>query len=135
MSEEIIKILDDLGERLGIAVDWTSQNILPYLQDLMSRFISLRNTQAIIWIIISSILILIMATIIVKMIKKLKKLDKNTYSYDDKVSGYILIWFVLGIIILGFLIALLCNIFGLIQNIYTPELTIIEYLTSRMGVI
>lgn len=133
MSEEIIKILDDLGERLGIAVDWTSQNILPYLQDLMSRFISLRNTQAIIWIIISSILILIMATIIVKMIKKLKELDKNSYSYDDKVITYILIWLVLGTIICGFLTVLICNIFGLIQNIYTPEITIIEYLVQQGG--
>lgn len=134
MSEEIIKILDDLGKRLGIAVDWTSQNIFPYLQDLMSRFISLKNTQAIIWIVISLVLILIITTIIIKMIKQLKKLDKNSYSYEDKVFIYILIWLVLGIIILGFLIALLCNTFGLIQNIYTPEITIISYLRSMGGI-
>ena len=134
MSEEITKILNDLGERFGIAIDWTSQNILPYLQDLMSRFISLRNTQAIIWIIISLIFILTTTIIIIKMIKKLKKLDKNSYSYDDKVFAYILIWMILGTIILGFLTALLCNIFGLIQNIYTPEITIIEYLVQQGGI-
>lgn len=134
MSEEITKILNDLGERFGIAIDWTSQNILPYLQDLMSRFISLRNTQAIIWIIISLIFILTTTIIIIKMIKKLKKLDKNSYSYNDKVFAYILIWMILGTIILGFLTALLCNIFGLIQNIYTPEITIIEYLVQQGGI-
>lgn len=35
MSNEIIKVLDDLSERLGIAIDWSSQNVMPYLQDLM----------------------------------------------------------------------------------------------------
>lgn len=34
MRDEIIKVLDDLSERLGIAVDWTSQNVLPYLQEI-----------------------------------------------------------------------------------------------------
>ena len=40
MSEEIIKALDDLGDRFGIAIDWTSENVLPYLQNLMDRFIT-----------------------------------------------------------------------------------------------
>lgn len=38
MSDEIIKILDDLGQRFGIAIDWSSQNVMPYLQDLVRRF-------------------------------------------------------------------------------------------------
>ena len=32
MSDEIIKVLDDLSDRVGITIDWTSQNVLPYLQ-------------------------------------------------------------------------------------------------------
>ena len=32
MSNEIIKVLDALSDKLGIAVDWTSENVLPYLQ-------------------------------------------------------------------------------------------------------
>ena len=41
MSEEIIKVLNDLASRFGVAIDWTNQNIVPYLQDLMTRFIKL----------------------------------------------------------------------------------------------
>lgn len=51
MSEEIIKILDDLGRRFGIAIDWSSENIMPYLQDLMSRFTSYEVITSIIWIV------------------------------------------------------------------------------------
>lgn len=32
MSVEVIKVLDALVEKFGIAIDWTSANVLPYLQ-------------------------------------------------------------------------------------------------------
>lgn len=35
MSEEVIKILDALAEKFGLAIDWTSANVLPYLQQLL----------------------------------------------------------------------------------------------------
>ena len=85
MSEEIIKVLDNLGEKIGITIDWTNENILPYLQDLMSRFIGLKNVQAIIWIVISSIIILVTILAIVGTIKYIKKQDKTSYEYDDEV--------------------------------------------------
>lgn len=40
MSEEIIKILDHLASKFGIAIDWTSANVAPYLKELTDRFIS-----------------------------------------------------------------------------------------------
>lgn len=35
MSEEIIKVIDELGKRFGIVIDWSNQNIIPYLQELL----------------------------------------------------------------------------------------------------
>ena len=32
ISDGIIKVLDSLADKFGIAIDWTSSNILPYLQ-------------------------------------------------------------------------------------------------------
>lgn len=134
MSEEIIKILDNLGERLGIAIDWTSENILPYLQDLMSRFIGLKNVQAIIWLVISAVVILLTILVIIGTIKYIKKQDKTSYEYEDKIFICGLIDFVIGIVAIIFLTILLCNTFGLIQNIYTPELTLLEYITNYGGI-
>lgn len=133
MSEEIIKVLDNLGEKIGITIDWTSENILPYLQDLMSRFIGLKNLQAIIWIVISSIIILVTILAIVGTIKYIKKQDKTSYGYDDEVFVCGLIDFAIGMITIIFLIILLCNTFGLLQNIYTPELTLLEYISNYGG--
>ena len=52
MRDEIIKVLDDLSEWLGIAVDWTSQNVLPYLQELCDKYISYEIWTSIVYILI-----------------------------------------------------------------------------------
>lgn len=43
MSQEIIKVLDNLCEKFGIAIDWTSQNVKPYLQELFCKVYKLRD--------------------------------------------------------------------------------------------
>lgn len=136
MSQEIIKVLDNLAQKFGIAIDWTNQNILPYLQDLMSRYISLQNAYAIIWIVISAIILIISFIIMFKSINKIKKDSKQIKFYDvldDSPSAF---WGIIcsSFFILIFLIVILCNIFGLFQNIFTPEITILNYLrTINLG--
>ncbi|WP_301204588.1 hypothetical protein [Bacteroides acidifaciens] len=39
LSDEIIKLLDYLFEKMGIAVDWSSENILPYILELMNKVV------------------------------------------------------------------------------------------------
>ena len=39
MGEEVIKVLKHLGDQFGVAIDWSSANIMPYLNDLMSRIV------------------------------------------------------------------------------------------------
>ena len=39
MSEQIIEVLEYFGEKFGIAVDWTQENVLPYVTDLAQRII------------------------------------------------------------------------------------------------
>ena len=125
MSEEIIKVLDSLSEKFGIAIDWTSQNVMPYLYDLMNRFISLQNAKAIAWIVILSILVIAIIIFIIVGIRLGKKEE------DEEITVITIIIGIMALICL--LIPLIGNIFGLIQNIYTPELTLLEYITNYGG--
>lgn len=128
MSEEIIKVLDNLAQKFGIAIDWTNQNILPYLQDLMGRYISLQNSYAIVWIVIS--IIMIIGSII--LISKCIKATKKRYNTDEDAIAWGILLSI--IIITIFVVVLFCNIFGLLQNIFTPEITILNYLkTINLG--
>lgn len=133
MSEEVIKILDDLGQRFGIAIDWSSQNILPYLQDLMTRLIQYKNIQAIIWIVVSVIMFIVTGIVLKVVLKYIGKyydsLDSHLYD-EDRALAKGLAWFIAGIFIFAFILVIILNIRGLIQNIYLPEATIIEYIKS-----
>ncbi len=132
MSEEIIKILDELGKRLGIAIDWSNENIMPYLQDLMGRFIAYKNIQAVLWILISAIGIGLSIWGI-KMLVKWRKSDKfNKGIFDDDEFFFGLGITVISLCILIFSIIMFCNLQAIAQNVFIPELSIIDYIKSQM---
>ena len=53
MNNTIIEILNYLGEKFNIAIDWTSENVVPYIQELFNKFIQWEISTSIAWIIIS----------------------------------------------------------------------------------
>ena len=127
MSEEIIKVLDELGKRFGIVIDWSNQNIIPYLQELFKRFICYRNITACVWIIIS-IAITISGVVMFRSLNKWRKSD-DYGDYDDDMLvglGYI---FSISIIALGIGL-IIGNMFGIIKNVCMPEMAIYEYITN-----
>lgn len=130
MSEEIIKVLDELGKRFGIVIDWSSQNIMPYLQELLKRFICYQNITACVWIIIS-IAMTICGVIMLKFLNKWRKSDGyNSDSYDDDellaALGYI---FSILIIALGIGL-IIGNTLGIVKNICMPEMVVYEYIKN-----
>ena len=52
MSDEVIKVIDALAERFGIVIDWSSENVIPYLQQLCDKYITYEIITSIVWMII-----------------------------------------------------------------------------------
>lgn len=130
MSEEIIKVIDELGKRFGIAIDWSNQNIIPYLQELLKRFIYYRNITACVWIIIS-IAMTISGVVMIRFLNKWRKSDNYDKDYcgdDDTLAamGYI---FSICIIALGIGL-IIGNMFGIVKNICMPEMVVYEYIKN-----
>lgn len=130
MSEEIIKVLDELGKRFGIVIDWSNQNIIPYLQELLKRFICYRNITACVWIIIS-ISMTISGVVLFKFLNKWRKSDNygKDYCSDDEIfaaMGYIfsILTIALGI---GLIIG---NMFRIVKNVCMPEMVVYEYIKN-----
>ena len=124
MSEEIIKVLDNLAQKFGIAIDWTSQNVMPYLKDLTSRYIEYKNLIAVVELIIAVVLIVAGIVCIIKLIKWTKK--------DEYYDCELFFWGILGsLLIIALGISLIIgNTMGIIQNICMPEMTILEYIKT-----
>lgn len=130
MSDEIIKILDDLGERFGVAIDWSSQNVMPYLEDLASRFTSYEVLTSIMWIVIAVIAIIGCSIGIHKVIKYAnKKIEKALY-YSGWSEGKPLLVGILILLIGNAIIIIITQIIDIITCYTIPEKMILEYLNS-----
>lgn len=130
MSEEIIKVLDELGKRFGIVIDWSNQNIIPYLQELLKRFICYRNITACVWIIIS-IAMTISGVVIIRFLNKWRKSDNydKDYCSDDDMLAAMGYAFSIFIIALG-IVLIIGNILGIVKNICMPEMVVYEYIKN-----
>ena len=128
MSEEIIKVLDELGKRFGIVIDWSNQNIIPYLQELLKRFICYRNITACVWIIIS-IAMTISGVVMIRFLNKWIKSENFNSDYEDE--GLAIVGYAFSICIIALGIGLIIgNMFGIVKNVCMPEMVVYEYITN-----
>ena len=120
ISSEITNILNDLGSRFGVVIDWTSQNVTPYIQDLISRIAKLEMCNSIMAL-ICGIICAIATILCIRFAVK---------HYEDDVDEFIGISIVTISIICGMLMLILIpiGIDGLTKAIYLPEFTAIEYM-------
>ena len=127
MSNEIIKILDDLGKRLGVAIDWSNKNIMPYLEELIERFIQWEITTSIVWGILGILLLsggLIGTIIFVKQIIKCDLWDEDVFGFMIGCSFLITI---LGVVVI------MAQIFDICEAIYLPEKLTYDYINGLMS--
>ena len=112
MSEEVIKIFDNIASRFGVVINWTSENVIPYLQELFNKYVLCESIITLIWLILG-IGCLIAGIIFIK------KSSHEDYEF----------FIIFGIIslVLGITITLMSSI-HLIQCLTFPESLIIEML-------
>lgn len=120
VSDQIIEVLNYLGEKLGVTIDWTSENVLPYVQTLCGKYINWEIATSVAWLVIGLILI-VLAIISFK--------GARNPNIDDE--GFLYMVFVI-LLILG-VIVMFAQVFDIIKCIYIPELKIYEYVKSLMS--
>lgn len=120
-SSQFIEVLDALCDKIGIAIDWTSQNVVPYVTDLATRIIAYEISTSVAWIVIAAIVFLI-----------IWKMTKNMCKEDAFDSGWALGWAIriaVGIFCfseIGF------EVFDIIEAVVLPEKTLYDFITGLM---
>lgn len=133
MSEDVIKILDDLGKRFGIAIDWSSQNVMPYLQSLMLRFTTYEIITSAIWIVVSFAVILGLLLGIRQINKYEAFVLKEERTWPDWLDHkYLIIIIFIIIIVIAFLI-LVSSVLDIVTCCTISEKAIFEYLNSTLS--
>lgn len=129
MSEEIIKVLNALAEKFGLAVDWTSENVIPYLEKLCGKYVNYEIATSVIWMLFG-IGCLILGRVLFKKMKyyfgKSDGMDvDNGYSWGCFFAGI-----GCGIAIITGLIVVMCQVFDIATCLTFPEKIIIDELKS-----
>ena len=128
MSDEIIKVLDALAERFGIAVNWTSENVLPYLEQLCGKYVNYEIATSVVWMILG-LLLCIVEVVCYKIVHKNKDwgVDPDEGAPDNYIVRIFLYFGVIFIFIIS-MIVIGTQIFDIITCVTFPEKIIIDEL-------
>ena len=130
MSEEIIKVLDALAEKFGLAVDWTSANVIPYLEQLCGNYVNYEIATSVVWIMLG-LLFFIVGIICYKIVYKHKDWGVTYYeTISDDYFGRGLIYFGVILIFVVASLMVITQIFDIVTCFTFPEKIIIEELKS-----
>lgn len=114
VSDQIIQVLDYIGKKLGLTIDWTSENVLPYVQTLCDKYINWEIASSIIWIVIG-ITCIVLSVIFIKIL------------WDDDIGCIFFALLAVGIVIIG------AQAFDIVKCICFPELQVFEYVQSLLN--
>lgn len=119
ISDELLKRLDLLAQKLGVTIE--------HLWQVLVRQAYIEAYFAIFWVILSVVLVTVACRYIVKTIDIAVK-----NNYDERLSGRIVMSFVLGILALTSLMAALtqCSDFGYLFN---PEFYALDQVRILFG--
>lgn len=119
ISSQIIEVLDDLCRRFGIVIDWSAENVMPYLQELAGKFISWEIATSKMWIVVAAIAII---------------LGVIVFAVDIKISFMDGFGAVIGLILVFIAIAVaVCQVYDILTCIHFPEKMIFNYVSNMLS--
>lgn len=124
LSDEIIKLLDYLFEKMGIAVDWSSENILPYILELMNKVVQFTMWKSVLTI----ALVMVFAIILMRLYLKFVNWE-DIVDYNEKLWDGIVRLIIIGITCL----VIWAEGVKVITCITFPEKIVIEYIQDAIG--
>ena len=119
-SEQFIEIFNFLAEQIGIVIDWTSENVIPYITDFCSRYINYEIATSIAWMVIMLVLLLI-TFITAKVATK----AHNNCQYSDGILMFFS-WLLFACISVATFIVIANQCFDIIKAVTIPEQVIME---------
>ena len=131
MSSEFEKALDTVCDKFGIAVDWSSKNVVPYVQELSTRVVHFKMASAIFFAVVG----ILMVVSIILWVKWIKYCD-NRYKEDRHSDwdlatglsiGLCIIWIVVAVYIV------LTSAYDIVTYSIFPEKALVDFISTYMN--
>lgn len=128
VSDQIIQVLDSLCEKFGLMIDWTGENIIPYITTLCTKLVAYEIWTSVALMAIMSVLIVasIIATKMLVPVFKKGIANQGIYDYGWSLGAvfaiiFLCIFYVKAIPVIG------TQIMDIIKCITFPEMYVFEY--------
>ena len=140
MDKELCNVIDKIAEKIGVAIDWSSENVMPYIQDIMQRYRTMSIVETIIIMTVCAIIITICVIGAVKMAKGIinglnNRVSSIWFDADHKDSYYddastfsaVMTALITVLFLISFIV--LCGATGELMGwLYVPEVKFLEVL-------
>jgi hypothetical protein len=125
VSEEIIKVLDSICAKFGIVVDWSAENIIPFLTQLCGRFVTYEIATSVLWIGLGAVI----GIVGYLFLSKHPKIGVWRYEteYEDRTTRYMYITFISAIVGLF----LFVQLHDIVTCVTFPEKFIIDEILAK----
>ena len=117
ISSQIIEVLNDICKKFGIVIDWSQENILPYLQELAGKYISWEIATSVAWLIGAAIIIVVSIILLV--------VDIKCFGFCGMSVVSMVLW-------IAALVVVVEQINDILTCMYFPEKQIVEYVKYLM---
>ena len=123
VSDQIIKVLDNLCEKFGLAIDWTNETILPYATTLFTKLVSYE-----IWTSVAYIIFAALGAIVCIMC------IKYSIKHFDDLDIVAMMLPIFGVIFgSAAIIKIGTEIIDIIKCVTFPELFVFEYIQELLN--
>lgn len=130
VSDQIIAVINTLCEKFGIAIDWTSENIVPYVEQLCKKYITYEIVSS--TVTITLLLVMLAVSIILTRIW-CKKANDDCWC-DTGIFACAVVC-IAATIVFCVVVCVICplEINDIITCLTFPEKQIFEYVSSMMS--
>lgn len=130
VADQVIQVIEYLGQKFGIAIDWSTENVLPLAQTLMERIARWCVAENVFYIGLSLVGLIVGLIVFTISARKLPQLDTYDEFGEVLCTGGVILF---GAISIAGVIGLCVNTYYLVQSICFPELAVFEYIQNFMN--
>lgn len=134
VSEQIIEVLNALCEKFGVTIDWTADNVLPYVESLTHKFIACEIATSVFLILFMTILTTASFLVSKKIYAKYKdtKDDYTNWDIVNVAGANVAGWTITICSTLALVVTIGCQIHDIITCATFPEMMLFEKIQSLM---
>ena len=131
LGDEIIKVLEYLCEKIGVTIDWTSNNVMSFLEQICEKYIKWEISTSIVWLVIYSMCLIVGSCFIKSAINEWRKYRTGEQGYHEVIS--IIYWCLVAIILSIAVPRFFMEVFDIIECMAFPEKTIYDAISYQIS--